>query len=617
MDGSPVISEARPVEAARPPAGDAAAEGAAKAWASRPSALGRLRALVRDREVMLMPLSAVIGVIAALAVAGMSWAAQSAHVALFGLPLDQRLSAGVAVSPAAAIAVPLAGGCMLAAMDWLRRRWKLAPAADPVEANALRGGDLSLRDSLVVSAQTLLSNGCGASVGLEAGYAQIGAGLAAAIGRAFKLRRRDRRLVLGCGVAAAIGAAFNAPLAGALYACELVLGAYSVRSAGPIFTAAITASLLTAQLGGNPYALHAAPGVGGGWRQVLALTGLALVTALTGIGVMKLAAAADRGLKRCTPAAARPALGGAFVGLLAAATTPQVLAAGHGAMALDLELQLGVGALLGLIALKLVACVVSLASGFRGGLFFASLFVGTLIGKAYATLFTGPASALGSGLDPVACAVAGMAGLGAAIVGAPLTMVFLVLEMTHSFAAAVAALPVCIIASAFVRSAFGHSFSTWRLHLQGETIRGAEDVGWLRGLRVGSMMRRDVATMRAEATIGDCRRALHLGSHRAVFVTDAAGAYLGVALLSEIFAARFDGDLEASPVLAAARHPELTLSPEMNVVAAMKLFEAAEADVLAVVDGSHAVVGFLTEAFARRRYMQELEAATGGFAAAT
>ena len=85
--------------------------------------------------------------------------------------------------------------------------------------------------------QTLISNGCGASVGLEAGYTQIGSGIASLFGQRFSLRRNDLRMLVGCGAAAAIAAAFGAPLTGAFYAFELIVGVYSVGSAAPILAA--------------------------------------------------------------------------------------------------------------------------------------------------------------------------------------------------------------------------------------------------------------------------------------------------------------------------------------------------------------------------------------------
>ena len=120
-------------------------------------------------------------------------------------------------------------------------RWRPRRAIDPIEANALYGGRMSMLDSLVVCGQTLISAGVGASVGLEAGYTQMGSALASRIGRSFRLRRSDLRLLVGCGAAAAIGAAFNAPLTGAFYGIELVIGTYSVGILAPVVVASLTA----------------------------------------------------------------------------------------------------------------------------------------------------------------------------------------------------------------------------------------------------------------------------------------------------------------------------------------------------------------------------------------
>ena len=135
------------------------------------------------------------------------------------------------------------GGLSLGIMEWSRRRLKISSAVDPIEANALRGGRLSARDSVVVSGQTLISNGCGASVGLEAGYTQIGAGAASLLGQFLNLRRNDLRLIVGCGAAAAIAAAFGAPITGAFYACELIVGVYPVGTAPPILAASLAGAL--------------------------------------------------------------------------------------------------------------------------------------------------------------------------------------------------------------------------------------------------------------------------------------------------------------------------------------------------------------------------------------
>jgi CIC family chloride channel protein len=570
-----------------------------------------LRKVVRRNEFMLIPVALVIGCIAGLAVSLMSWVAQLAHVLIYGIAIDAHLSAHAQVSVIAALSAPAIGGLMLGWMEWSRRRLKIPNATDPVEANALRGGRMSLRDSMVVSGQTLISNGCGASVGLEAGYTQIGAGAASLLGRGLNLRRNDLRLMVGCGAAGAIAAAFNAPLTGAFYACELIIGVYSVASAAPILAAAIAAAFVSGHLSGAPYSLEIASVAPASLTQSAALMVLAVLTGLIGIATMYASAFAER-LFAVTwiPVWLKPVIGGLMVGAMAI-YTPQVLAAGHGAMVLDFNQAMPALMILTIVVLKLAACTVSLASGFRGGLFFASLFVGSLVGKLYAVFLASLGQSYDLTLDATASALAGMATLGVAIVGGPLTMTFLVLEMTHNFQVTAMVLAACVVTSVVVRALFGHSFSTFRLHLRGETVRSADDVGWLRGLTVGSMMRNEFATVPRETPVSECRRQFRLGSRQAIFLTD-DGAYSGTVPLPDLYSNDLEGQ-EDAPVDTLALHRTTVLTAGMNVTTAMRVFEQAEADILAVVadDSQRTVVGFLSEAYARRRYIEELNRATG------
>jgi CIC family chloride channel protein len=579
-------------------------------------AAARLRTLVRSNEFFLIPLALVIGAVVGAAVAYMSLMAQRFHIVIYGIPIDVRLSANDYVNPYVALVAPALGGLVLGIMEWSRRKWRISPAVDPVEANALRGGHLSIRDSVVVSSQTLISNGCGASVGLEAGYTQIGGGIASFLGRRLKLRRNDLRLMVGCGAAAAIAAGFSAPLTGAFYGCELIVGVYSISSAAPILTATIAATLTANVLGGAPYLLEVARvSPVSGW-QYAALIALALVASATGILIMQLAAMTERGFQKSgIPIWLRPVVGGLCVGAMAI-ITPQVLAAGHGAMLTDLHRDMAAQLILTILVLKISACLISLASGFRGGLFFASLFIGCLVGKLYAIVL--PLIDASFELNSTTSMLTGMASVGVAIVGGPLTMSFLVLETTGNLEVTAGVLAACIVASVFVRGVFGHSFSTWRLHLRGETIRSANDVGWLRNLTVEKMMRSDAATVPVDQTVAECRKHFVLGSRQAIFAVDDKDQYCGVVILPELFSSDLDGVENETKVGEIARQHHQYLDRGMNIKAAMKSFDDAEAEILVVVDSAtnRKVVGMLTEAYAARRYAEELDQATRGLTGA-
>ena len=574
------------------------------------TALVALRARLRG-DLGLVALAIGVGALAGLSVSAMTAIVNLAHVLIYGIPFDVRLSAAERVSPIAAFSAPMLAGLALGAVDAWRTRRKMPPAVDPVEANALRGGRMSLRDSALVSAQTVVSNGGGASVGLEAGYAQIGAAIASRLGLGLHLRRPDQRMLVGCGAGGAIAAAFGAPLTGAFYAFELIIGAYSLANAVPVFAAALAASLTAKAISGSPYEINAPYVAPLTLVHYGALIGLGLAAAALGVGAMRAAGLIESAFHAAVPSRLlRPVVGGLMVGAMAL-YTPQVLGAGHGALGLDFYWPLTAGELIVLIALKLTASLVSLASGFRGGLFFASIFVGSLLGKLYAIGVYALYPSLG--LDTTACVLVGMGALSAAIVGGPLTVTFLVLESTGNLGIAGGALAASIATTLAVRATFGYSFTTWRLHLRGETIRGGQDVGWLRELTVARMMVPAPPTFPAEDSVRAFCQAYPLGSANVVVAVGEDGRYCGMIQVPEAHAIALNGGDDGGPVGAVARLPATTLHPDDDVRKALDLFGLARADTLAVTAReTGAVLGTLGEAFAARRYAQETNVAMKG-----
>ncbi len=145
--------------------------------------------------------------------------------------------------------------------------------------------------------------------------------------------------------------------------------------------------------------------------------------------------------------------------------------------------------------MKSLASIASLGTGFRGGLFFASLLIGALGGRIFADVanMLWPAAAL----DPHIYAIIGMGALSVSVIGGPLTMTFIALETTGDYWLTAAVLIAIIVSAQVTRQQFGYSFATWRFHLRGEGIRSAADVGWVRELTVRRMMRSDVRTVPA------------------------------------------------------------------------------------------------------------------------
>jgi CIC family chloride channel protein len=569
--------------------------------------LARLRALLRADEIAFVALAALVGAGAGFAVTVMSHATQLAHELLFAIPSGARLSASAGLEPWRVLLIPVAGGLLLGAVMSASGRFRSRQVVDPIEANALYGGRMSLLDSLGVGLETMISNGAGASIGLEAGYTQVGSGLASALGDRIRLRRNDLRILVGCGAAGAIGAAFEAPLTGAFYAFELVIGGYAVAGLAPVVASALIGTTIAKLLAAPTTSLEIVSSMTPTWQDQLLLLVVAGFAGLAGIALMVGVTGVERVIRAARlPRAVRPALGGVAVGGLGL-ISHQVLGSGHGALASLLVSPLSLHEIALVLACKVAASAISIGAGFRGGLFFASLFMGALTGALAAAGLDALAPSLHP--DPQAYALIGMSSMAVAVVGGPLTMVFMALEMTSDFALAPSLIAGVVIAALASRRLFGFSFATWRFHLRGEAIRGAHDIGWIRNLSVGRLMRRDVRTVRADTILAAFRRQFPLGSTGRVVALDQAGRYAGIVLLPEAHGPDLDDQAAGLKLEDLLRHRDVLLLPSMNVKEAAALFETAAADALAVVDDPERrqVLGILTEAHALRRYSEELD----------
>jgi chloride channel protein, CIC family len=565
------------------------------------------RALVRASELGPILLAAAIGIVSGVIVSLLAATVQRAHEILFGLAPGTRLSAVGQLDMLPVLVFPTVGGLVLAAVTLLvsRWRWRKRVPIDPIEANAVHGGRLSLIDSALVVLQNVISNGCGASVGMEAGYTQISSALASRLGVSFQMRRADLRTLVGCGSAAGIAAAFDAPLTGAFYAFELIIGSYSIANLAPVLISSLAATLVARLFFGSEVAFAAhGPAILSLSAYASALL-LGLGCAVFGIAIMKGATLVERGVRWSRiPSFLRPAIGGLLCGALAI-RSPQVLSSGHGALQLVLGHVFSPEFIISVILLKSTASAVCIGSGFRGGLFFASLFLGALLGQAAAVAGL---SSLPGAPDANVYAIVGMSALAVAVVGGPLTMTFLALEMTGDLPITALVLIAVIASSITVRKTFGYSFATWRLHLRGESIRSAHDIGWIRDLTVGGLMRRDVPTINAATSVGDFRREVPLGAAQRMLLTDDQGRYAGMVLVPEVHAEKHDSDVDHA-IREIADFRRSFLLPQMNAKEAMALFDSIETEALAVVDSRENlnVLGLLTESHTLRRYSEELD----------
>lgn len=575
-----------------------------RSWIESPQILRRL---IRESQPWQILCCIGLGIVVGVMITLLHELVQWLHRAAFVLPEDTRLSAASAINPRSLVLVPVLGGLLLGLNVWLMRRWRSAEMVDPIEANATLGGRMSMRDNLRLLWLALLSNGAGSSIGMEAAYTQMGAGILSTAGQMLQLRREDLRVFVAAGAAAAIAGAFNAPLAGAFYAFELVLGSYTIAALPSVALCALASALVTRVLTSGEPVFHLSDTIVDipDWHYPVFLL-MGVVGAFIGIATMRITTFCENRAARAKLAEwLRPAIGGAFLALLAT-LYPQVLGSGQGAIGLHLQQEWPLYTLLFLLLLKMLASAISIGSGFRGGLFSSSLFIGCLFGQCVG-IFIDTFSALTQ--EQMECFIlVGMGAVATSIIGAPIAIVLLILEMTGSFPATTGVMVGGLVASAMTRQLFGYSFSTWRFHLRGVRISSGADIGWIHELTVQRFMRTDPKTVQADTPLPQLRELAPAGTTRRLFVLDEGGFYIGMLDVPALHSHSLDKKTEMT-ARNLAHSGESFLLPGYHIQQALAAFKQAEQEVLPVLAGidSHVLVGYVSEAYALRRYADALE----------
>jgi CIC family chloride channel protein len=567
-----------------------------------------IRRLARKDELFLLALAAATG-----AVVGGGVVAQKNLVALvqyftFGVSVDHNPMLATLYGWWRPLLVPVVGGLAYGIGIHFVRRTHPQEIVDAIEANALHGGRMSFTDSLIIVAMTIASVGVGASVGLEASVVQMGSGFCSWLGQYIQVKRSSLRTMVGCGAAAAIAAAFNAPLAGTFYALELVVGGYAVTALAPILVAAVAGTVVArSALGAAPLwaVVREIPSITG--TEYLVFIVIGVLASGLGILMMRIATMFEAAYRRWSaPQWLRPAIGGSILGIMAL-FFPAVLGSGHGALDAVVNQQFTLPILIGLVGAKTLASAVSIGSGFRGGLFSASVFLGGLFGGATGWL---AAIALpGIPFDYTSYALVGMGAVATAVVGAPLTMILLVFETTANYSVAIGVIVGVLVASSVTRRWFGYSFSTWRFHLRGMDLRGSSDIGRLRDLSVREVLDRNVLRVPATTDLDTLCSLFLLGTAKVAFIEKADGTYAGMAESGEANAALLEDDSGRATAGSLVSEPPHYLTAEEALLSAFEMIESSRHETLPVVVSVEEprVIGCVHKADVLRRYFEELD----------
>ena len=527
----------------------------------------------RNDQVVLAGLAVVIGLAAGAAAIGFRQGIDWVQWLFYGFGGERVATQAAELPWWRLLLAPTLGGLLIGVFVYLfmpDRRPQGVP--DVIEANALHGGRMSLTTGLKAALVSAGSIGVGASVGREGPVVHLGASLGAWAAQRLHLGRSLSRTLLGCGVAAGIAASFNAPIAGVFFALEVVIGHYALTAFAPIVIAGVTGTIVSrAYYGDFPAFILPGEHVIASFLEFPAFALLGVVSALAAILLMRTIMFTEDAIKRtAVPRWLCPAVGGLMLGLLAI-SYPQVLGVGYEATDAALSELYPLWLLLLLIVFKTAATAISLGSGFGGGIVSPSLFIGAMVGGAFGVIATEAFPHLSSGYG--AYTTIGMGAVAGAVLGAPISTILMIFELTSDYALTIAVMIATVIASLITRQVQGHSFFTWLLERRGIAIKGGQEVGLLRSIKVEGVMDRTYDTVAPDTPIAQVRERLQQAPWGELFVVDGEGRLTGAIIFSDLHEAAFDTCHDAEWVASSvARDHPAVLQVDDDLAIAVEVF---------------------------------------------
>ena len=502
-----------------------------------------------ERQPLIWSLSLLIG--AGVAIAAILFRELIGLVQLPWLATrsEKVLTAALELHWIAILAAPAFGGLIVGLLLHRIQTRRAGGVADVIEARAISGRRLSLRDGLWSGLITAISLGSGASAGREGPVIHLGGTLASAVAERTRLPPASGRTLLSAGVASAISASFNAPIAGVLFAHEVILGHYSMRSFVPIVIASTAGSIISRIWFGDAAAFLLPDYQITSYWEFPAFALLGITAAIVAILFEFSLFAADFVSRRITiPLWTRPVIGGFAVGAIAI-VFPHVLGVGYEVTDMALWNQLPLYLLLSLILAKTAATAITLASRFGGGIFSPALYLGAMTGGAFGIISSSlfPDLASSNGLY----AILGMGAVAGAVLGAPISTTMIVFELTGGYTLSVALLLCVAIAHGIAQAVHGHSWFQWQLEMRGIFVTDGPHTTVKQYTRVMDFMDPledgktetydpdlEVPALRPADTLDQALRAFDAGGHASLPVVDPNDATKIIAWATHVSALR-------------------------------------------------------------------------------
>ncbi|BFG73304.1 ClcB-like voltage-gated chloride channel protein [Paraburkholderia terrae] len=480
------------------------------------------------------------------------------------------------------IALPALGGLAAGVLLVIAQRGAdKKQHTDYMEAVVIGDGVVPVRLSLWRSASSLFTISSGGSIGREGPMVQLAALCASLIGRFVHFDPPRLKLLVACGAAAGITSAYSAPIAGAFFVTELVLGSIAMESFGPVVVASVVSNILMREFAGYkpPYEMPVFPPVAG--LEVLLFVALGLLCGAAAPQFLRLMDTTKAGFRRLPiPLPLRLALGGLIVGILSV-WTPEVWGNGYSVVNSILHSPWTWSALVIVLVFKLIATAATVGSGAVGGIFTPTLFFGAVLGSLFGlgmnALWPHATSA------PFAYAMVGMGAFLAGATQAPLMAILMIFEMTLSYQVVLPLMVSCVVAYFAARAIGKTSMYEVTLHRN----REEQERMRLRATQMRELIRPPQTVVQPNATVQDMTRVFLEYPVKYLYVTDDSGCFLGVVALKDITSDLLENRDTSGKTAADYLQPHFdVLTPDMPIGVALQHFMAFQGERLPVVESA-------------------------------
>lgn len=551
----------------------------------------------------------IIGVIAGYAAVGIRFLIEEfSHLSY---PGDGSVLENIISTPwYLVILVPTIGGLIVGPLIYF-----FAPEAkghgvpEVMQAILLKGGKIRPRVAAIKALASAITIGTGGSVGREGPIIQIGSSIGSTVGQIFKVPQKKLKTLVACGAAAGIAAAFNAPIAGALFAVEIILMDFAVAQFSPIVISAVMATVISHSYEGNlaafsvPAYEYASPYEIGFYFILGAASGLVSYLFIKVLYYSE--DFFDNKVK--IPDYIKPVIGGIGIGLMAL-LFPQIMGVGYDSINNALHGNMIWYLALGLVFLKIIATSLTLGSGGSGGIFAPSLFMGAMLGYFFGALMNQLFPEITA--NPGAYALVAMGGLVAGTTRAPITAIIIVFELTYDYEI-ILPLMVTSIVSLIVSSYLSReSIYTLKLLLRGISIKEGTETNVMESILIKDVYNKNFTPIEVTDNFSKVVNTVLSGKGVEFPVVNKESNIVGIISMNDLKELLFEKDSLNSLLIAGdlANTDFRVLTPDDNCKEALEIMRLRDFEGIPIVEtiNSKKIIGMLWRKDIQDAYQKEI-----------